>query len=171
MAVFYVCWITAVETLYWRLIVLGSSNKRAGGGASFFWLGAAVIQQDDSDRSNETLETETEATRAWIGGRGRQTEATVAARRKRREILVSSWVFYLEAGIFVFGVFTRGWASCEFFVSSIWYLGLALSGDQFLFSWWVIPPCMNWLLWGSDGVDWGFAVSDMSWIFFLLLYR
>ena len=55
-------------------------------------------------------------------------------------------------------------------VSSPWSLGLYLSRYKFLYSWWVFHPFLNWLLWDSDGGDWGFAAGDSSWVFFIFLY-
>ena len=43
MVVFCVCWIAAAETLYWRLIVLGSSNNTAAEVRDCFDLEAADI--------------------------------------------------------------------------------------------------------------------------------
>ena len=43
MVVFCVCWIAAAETLYWRLIVLVSSNNTAAEVRDCFDLAAADI--------------------------------------------------------------------------------------------------------------------------------
>ena len=36
--------------------------------------------------------------------------------------------------------------SYEFLVYGLWSLGLALSGNQFLSSWWVFHPCLDWFI-------------------------
>ena len=101
MVVFCVCWIADAATLYFRLVVLGSINKRAVEVRAFFYLAAADI----IDFVCSELD----------GG-------SVPSREGK--FPMSFWSL----------------------VSGLWSLGIALSGNQFLSSWWVFHPCQNWLL-------------------------